>query len=439
MLKVSLISLGCAKNLVDSELMLGALKENQIDFTPDIDKADVVIINTCGFIETAKNEAIENILEVVALKKEGKIKGIVVTGCLSERYKAEIEKEFPEVDAFLGTGSYNNIVKAVLSAVQNENYLSFEEKENHNIDGERVLSTPSYTAYLKLSEGCDNCCSYCAIPSIRGKFRSRTMENILTEAKKINQNGVKELVLIAQDSTRYGLDLYGEYKIAPLLKELCKIDFEWIRLLYCYPERVTDELLEVIANEEKIVKYIEMPVQHASGKILKLMNRKGDKESLLALVQKIREKIPNVVLRTTVIVGFPQETKKDFEELATFVKEAKFERLGAFTFSAEEGTLAYSLKGQIDEADKLRRQEIIMQEQNAISAAFSEKQKGKTLKVLVEGYDKYIECFYGRSPMEAPEIDGKVFFKSKNAHNNGDFVNVEITDTMDYDLVGEIK
>lgn len=438
-MKVSLISLGCAKNLVDSELMLGVLKENKIEYIPDIDKADVVIINTCGFIETAKNEAIENILEVVALKKEGKIKGIVVTGCLSERYKSETQKEFPEVDAFLGTGSYNQIVKAVLSAVQNENYLSFEEKEKHNIDGERVLSTPSYTAYLKLSEGCDNCCSYCAIPSIRGRFRSRTMESIVAEAKKLSENGVKELVLIAQDSTRYGQDLYGEYKIAPLLKELCKIDFEWIRLLYCYPERVTDELLEVIASEEKIVKYIEMPVQHASGKILKLMNRRGDKESLLALVKKIREKIPNVILRTTVIVGFPQETKKDFEELATFVKEAKFERLGAFTYSAEEGTPAYSLKGQIDEDVKTRRQEIIMEEQNAISAAFCEKQKGKTVKVLVEGHDKYIECFYGRSPMEAPEIDGKVFFKSKNAYNNGDFVAVTITETWDYDLYGETK
>ncbi len=437
MINVALISLGCAKNLVDSELMLGVLKENDINIVIEPYLADVVVINTCGFLEQAKQEAIESILEIIELKKEGKIKGIIVAGCLSQRYKEEIEKEFPEVDGFLGTGSYNEVFNAVTKILKGNKFSSFNDREQHNIDGQRVISTPSYSAYIKISEGCDNLCSYCAIPLIRGAFRSRKIENIVNEAKLLAKKGVKEIILIAQDTTRYGLDLYNEYCLPKLLNELCKIEqLVWIRVLYFYPERITDELLDVMANEEKIVKYIEMPIQHSSEKILKAMNRKGNSQSLLELIKKIREKIPNVIIRTTVIVGFPNETKKDFLCLATFVKEAKFERLGVFTYSQEEGTKASLFKGQISQDEKLKRQEIISFEQNIISEQFCAKQIGKTFKVIVEGYDKYGECYFARSYMEAPEIDGKIFIKSQNPLKTGDFYDVIINETMEYDLIG---
>ena len=438
-IKAGLISLGCAKNQVDSELMLGILSENGVEITAKEEDADVIIINTCGFIEQAKTEAIENILEIIELKKEGIVKGIIVTGCLSERYKNEIEKEFPEVSAFLGTGSYNKIYETVKSVYNGEKYVAFDEKESHIIEGKRILISPPYTAYIKISEGCDNCCSYCAIPLIRGRFRSRKTESIISEAKLLTQNGVKEICITAQDTTRYGLDLYGEYKLAHLLNELCKINgLEWIRVLYLYPDKITDELLEVIAQNKKIVNYIDMPVQHASGRILKLMNRQGDKKSLLAIIKKIREKIPGVVLRTTVMTGFPQESEKDFEELAAFIKEAQFERLGAFCYSSEEGTKAASLSGQIDEETKQKRYENIMQEQYLIMQKHNEEQINKTLDTLVEGYDRYIKCYFGRSYMDAPDIDGKVFFKSEKRLSAGECAKVRITNISDYDLLGEI-
>lgn len=438
--KVSMVSLGCSKNQIDAEMLLAKLKNSGYELTGDISKCDAVIVNTCGFIQSAKEEAIENILELAELKKEGTIKAIIITGCLAQRYQMEIETEFPEVDAVLGIGSNDEICSAVGKALKNEKTFSFNNRENLCLDGERILTTLPHYAYLKIAEGCDNRCSYCAIPMIRGHFRSRPKEEIIKEAKWLAEQGVKELILVAQDTTRYGEDLYGSYQLASLLKEVCAVDgLEWVRALYCYPDKITDELLDVINTEPKAVKYLDIPIQHCNGDILKAMNRGQDKEILLKLFKDIRSKVDGITLRTTIITGFPGETDEQFNELCEFVNEVKFERLGCFAYSAEEGTKAAEMENQIEEEIKERRAEIIMNEQATIMQKLNEKKLNTAIRVMVEGFDKFGECYFGRSEADAPEIDGKIFFESANRNDlvMGDFVNVMLENVLDYDLVGK--
>ena len=436
---VGMISLGCPKNQVDAEIMLADLKKNGFELVSDAALAEVVIINTCGFIESAKKESIEQILEMGLLKKEGRIKKIVVTGCLAERYREELSREIPEADVILGIGSNSEICEAITRAISEDKVqISFGEKSCLALEGDRVLTTLPFYAYLKIAEGCDNCCTYCAIPQIRGRFRSREMESIVSEAKSLAAAGVKELVLVAQDTTRYGMDIYGKPSLAELLYKLNEIEeLVWIRILYAYPEVITDELCEAMAKLSKVAKYIDIPIQHSNREVLRRMNRGGDSESLLKLVKKLREKIPNVVLRTTLITGFPGESEEQFCELCEFLKEAKFERVGCFAYSREEGTVAADFEDQIDSETAERRADIIMRSQQRTVDEYNEKMIGKTLTVVVEGYDRYGEIYFGRSQFDAPDIDGKVFFGSGSPLRIGDFVEVEIIDAMDYDLVGE--
>lgn len=365
--KVSMLSLGCEKNRVDAEILLSNLKNSGYEIVPDVVLCDIAIINTCGFIDDAKRESIDEILNLIRLKENGIIKFIVVTGCLAQRYQEEVASEFPEVDAVIGIGDNDNIKNVIESVIKGVKYKNFPDKLNLPLNGDRLRTTPNYYAYLKVADGCDNRCTYCAIPLIRGKFRSRRIEDILKEAKVLAKSGVKELIVIAQDTTRYGEDIYQKLMLADLLNELCKIDeLKWIRILYCYPDRITDELLDVIANQDKILNYIDIPLQHCSGKILKSMNRQGDKKSLLKLIKKIRDKIPNVILRTTFICGFPGENDEDFTELCEFCNEVKFDKLGCFTYSKEEDTPSFYMQNQIEEDVKIRRQEIIMQQQISI-------------------------------------------------------------------------
>lgn len=436
--RVGMVSLGCPKNQIDAEHILFDLKKEGFEIVQDAALADVAIVNTCGFIEAAKQESIDEILELCTLKQEGKIKAIVCTGCLAERYRDEILKEIPELDAVVGIGSNTELPDLIRKVLWDKTTVSsYGEKCNLPLEGGRIISTEPFYAYLKIAEGCDNCCTYCAIPSIRGRFRSRKMEDVVEEAKWLAQNGVTEIVVIAQDTTRYGEDLYGEPKLAQLLKELCKIDgLKWIRTLYSYPERITDELISVVRDEPKLVKYFDIPMQHCNGDILKRMNRHGNKEFLAELVNKIRKEIPEVTLRTTLIAGFPGETEEQFGELVDFVKDMKFERLGCFAYSVEEGTPAAKMDGQLDEEVKEHRAEIIMQEQMFISDRFNETMVGKKLEVVVEGFDRYAECWFGRSVMDAPEIDGKVFFTCEEKPAVGEYINVQIDDILDYDLIG---
>lgn len=436
--RVGMVSLGCPKNQVDAEHMLFDLKKEGFEIVADAALADVVIVNTCGFIEAAKQEAIDTILEFCTLKQEGRIKAVICTGCLAERYRDEVLKEIPELDAVIGIGSNDKLVRIIRDIYGGvKSITSFGEKESLCMNGGRIISTQPFYAYLKIAEGCDNCCTYCAIPSIRGRFRSRTMEDILEEAKWLAENGVTELVVVAQDTTRYGEDIYGKPSLAQLLEKLCMIDgFKWIRTLYAYPERITDELLDVIAREEKLVKYLDIPIQHCNKEVLKRMNRRGDKEFLTELINKIRSKIPDVTLRTTLIAGFPGETDEQFEELCEFVKEMRFERLGCFAYSAEEGTPAAGMDNHVPLKIRERRAEIIMEEQMFISDSLNEQDLDKTVEVVTEGFDRYAECWYGRSAKDAPEIDGKIFFISDKKLREGEYVNVHIDDTMDYDLIG---
>ncbi|MDO4419227.1 MAG: 30S ribosomal protein S12 methylthiotransferase RimO [Ruminococcus sp.] len=437
-IKVSIVSLGCAKNRVDAEMMLYKLKEAGFILKDDPAEGDAVIINTCGFIESAKQESIEEILELAKLKEEGKIKALIVSGCLAERYKADIKNEMPEVDAVVGLGANGDIVEAVKKALSGEGFESFPDKELMPLGDKRIGSTLPHYAYLKVADGCDNKCTYCAIPMIRGRFRSRTMESLLEEAKELANRGVKELNVIAQDTTRYGEDIYGKLMLPALLKELCKIEgIEWIRILYCYPDRITDELIDTIATEEKILNYIDLPLQHCNSRVLKAMNRKGDKESLTALINKIRERIPDVVLRTTLITGFPTETDEEFDELAEFAKELKFERLGCFAYSTEEDTPAAELE-QVDKDIRGYRADAIMRSQELTMEDWCKSKIGTIVKVLVEGFDRYAECFFGRSYADAPEVDPNVFFTSEEKVTIGDFVNVEVTDFLECDLIGEV-
>ena len=438
---VGMVSLGCAKNQVDGEVLMASLKNAGFLPVDDAALADIAIVNTCGFIESAKRESIEEILELAALKKEGKIKKLVITGCLSERYQKEMHQELPEADAVLGIGANGDIAPLLTKMMEENTYVeSFPDKSRMPLCGDRELTTPSYFAYVKIAEGCDNRCSYCAIPLIRGGYRSRTMESIEEECKSLVANGAKELVLIAQDTSRYGIDLYGEYSLAKLMARLCRIDgLRWLRVLYCYPDSITDELLDTMAREEKIVPYIDLPLQHASGPILKAMNRRGDRQSLTALMNKVRERVPGVVLRTTLITGFPGETEEDFTELAEFVKDVKFERLGCFAYSQEEGTPAAELPGQLDEEVKAHRAELIMDRQMEIMERQGMELIGKTLEVLVEGYDRYAECWFGRSWRDAPDVDGKIFFTTGGKRPRlGSFVQVRVEDCMDCDLTGRL-
>lgn len=435
---VGMVSLGCPKNQVDAELMLAKLAQAGFEITNSPYEANVVIINTCGFIDAAKQEAIDNILEMAEYKKQGFIDAIVVTGCLAERYKDEVIEQMPEIDAIIGIGGNADIVDVCLKALEGEGYAEFPSKYCLPLNGERLLTTPEYWAYLKIAEGCSNCCAYCAIPSIRGKYRSREMEDIIAEARSLAENGVKELVIIAQDTTKYGNDLYGELKLPELLRKLSYIDgIEWIRLLYCYPDSITDELLDEMRNNDKVCKYVDLPLQHADENVLRRMNRSGSKQELLELVKKIRSRVPGVIIRTTFITGFPGETQEEFNTLSEFVKEAEFDRLGCFAYSAEEGTKAAEMPDQIDEQTKIDRGDIIMQQQFEIFSRKQEERIGKTYKVLVEGYDSYTDAYCGRSYMDAPDIDSCVYFTSSVPLENSEFVEVRIINTKEYDLLGE--
>lgn len=434
--KVGMISLGCPKNQVDGEALLAKLAQAGYQIVNEIENSDVMIVNTCGFIEDAKREAIDTILEVAQYKEAGLISAIVVTGCLAERYQDEILKEMPEVDAVIGIGANSDIVKVCDKALCGIKTSNFPNKCYLPLDDERMLSTPPHWAYLKIAEGCDNRCAYCAIPGIRGDFRSRTIESVVDEAKSLVNRGVKEIILVAQDTTKYGQDLYGEYSLDKLLKELVKIDgLEWIRLFYCYPQRITDSLIDVIANEDKVCKYIDIPLQHSDATVLKNMNRVGDGNDYRVLLNKMREAIPGLALRTTFMVGFPGETDEQFENLCEFVKDMKFDKMGCFTFSPEEDTPAFDMENQIDEDVKKRRQEVLMNVQFFITEASNKGRVGNVYKVIVDSFadGKYT----GRSYMDSPEIDSGIIFTSNKELNIGDFVDVKITDFDGYDLIGE--
>ena len=437
-LRVGMVSLGCPKNQMDAELMLAKLRSAGMTITAESGLAEVVIVNTCGFINDAKQEAIENILEFGKLKEEGRVKKIIVTGCLAQRYGEELCREMPECDAVLGLGANGDIVETVNAVMAGETVKSFPPLICWPLDGDRLQTTPDFFAYLRVGDGCDNCCTYCAIPHIRGRLRSREMDRVVAEAEQLVADGVRELTLVAQDTTLYGTDTAGRSLLPELLDRLCAIeDLHWIRLLYCYPEHITDELIDTIARQDKIVKYLDIPIQHASGKVLKAMNRPGDRDTLTELIDRLRARIPGIVLRTTVMVGFPGETEEDFAELCEFLKEARFERLGCFAFSPEEGTVAAALPDQVPDAVKNRRRDIVMASQERVADAYNQAQVGKTVEVLVESFDRYAECWFGRTYGDAPDIDTKVFFTTKTRVVPGDFVQVKITDCMDWDLLGE--
>lgn len=438
--KIGMVSLGCPKNQVDAERILAELKNAGFEITNEEEKAEVIIVNTCGFIESAKAEAIENIIEVSAFKESGALKSLIVTGCLAERYKDQILTEIPEVDTVVTIGANKDIVKIVNDALEGKKELYSAPKNELSLTGDRILTTPFYTAYLKVAEGCNNRCSYCAIPDIRGNFRSLPIEDCVKEAEKLAAKGVKELVVVAQDTTNYGVDVYGKPSLPKLLKELTKVEgIHWIRTLYTYPDKITDELLDLIKSEEKLVPYLDIPIQHASDKILKKMNRRGTGADIEALIEKIRTKIPEITLRTSLITGFPGETEEDFTTLAEFVNKVRFDRLGCFAYSEEEGTHAAEMPDQIDPQIRQDRSENIMNDQMTIAEEKNEEKIGNIVEVLVEGYDSYIKCFYGRSAADAPDIDGKVFFMSQKNLEVGSFVNVLINDVIEYDLLGEIS
>ena len=440
-MKIGFVSLGCPKNQLDTEVMLHEVVAAGYEITPEEIEADVIIVNTCAFIESAKKEAIDNILDVAWLKKHRNLKAIIVTGCLSERYGEEILKELPEVDAVLGVGSIHRIVEAIEAVTKrkkkSEKFYAHDDCNSVALGGDRVLTTPDYAAYIKIAEGCDNRCAYCAIPSIRGKFRSRPMEDIVAEAKQLESLGVKELTVVAQDITRYGLDLYGKYALAELLHRITEeTEIPWIRLLYCYPDKITDELIAEMRDNPRILKYIDLPLQHISDHMLGAMNRHGDGKMIREVLAKLRREIPDIVIRTTFIVGFPGETEEDFAELCEFVKEQRFDHAGVFTYSREEGTAAYDLPDQIDEQIKQDRMDLLMREQMEINEDLNREKVGKIVEVICEDYDPVAEVHFGRSTADAPEIDGKVYFKNDTRIAPGSFVKVKVRRVVDYDLYG---
>lgn len=435
--KVALLSLGCAKNLINSEQMLCLLADAGFEIVPSAEEADAAIVNTCGFIDSAKMEAIENILSLGQLKKVGDLKKIIVTGCLSERYKDQLLEEMPEIDAIIGTGNYAEIVEVLEQAFESDRQISRYGDINAPVDEVgRIVITGGSWAYIKIAEGCDNRCAYCVIPSLRGKFRSRPMENILEEARALAETGIKELIVVAQDITRYGTDLYGKRQLASLLKELCKIDgIEWVRLHYLYPDEIDDELIDVIVENDKILKYLDIPIQHINDEILKKMNRRGTGGEIRELFKKIKEKMPNIVLRTSLITGLPGEGEKEFEELCEFLKEAKIQRAGVFPYSPEEGTPAAEME-RVDEDTAMYRAQRIMDMQYRIMAEYNRSRHGTTERVLCEGYDEDMCLFYGRSYAESPDIDGRIFISGENVEPDR-FYDVVMVDEIDGDLIGK--
>lgn len=438
---VSMVSLGCAKNLVDAERMLHLLREEGHTLTVEPGDAEIAVVNTCGFIQAAKEEAIETILELVQLKAEGTLKHIIVTGCLAERYQQEMAEQFPEVDAVIGLGDEVKLCDVIKRIAAGERVVQFAPKQQLPLTGGRVISTLPFFAYLKIAEGCSNGCTYCAIPQIRGGYRSVPMEEVLKEAQWLAESGVTELVVVAQDTTRYGEDLYGVSRLPQLLRALCQIEgFRWIRVLYCYPERISEELIDVIATEPKIVKYLDVPIQHCSGSVLKAMRRSGDEESLSRLFASLRERIPGITLRTTLMTGFPGETEEDFEALSAFVEKMRFDRMGCFAYSEEEHTIAASMPDQVEESVRQHRAELLTEQQMTISAALNEARIGTVTEAVIEGYDKWAECWFGRTAADAPDIDGKLFIPGTPAdgYRVGQYVTVEIFDMLDFDLIGEV-
>ena len=423
MIKVGMVSLGCSKNQVDAERLLALLPKGEFAVCPDPGQCQVVIVNTCGFIEDAKQESIDTILEFAALKERGDLRCLVVTGCLAQRYREELAREIPEADVVLGIGRNGEIAAAIRNALEGNRVLAFGPKEDLSLEGDRVLAGPPYSAYVKVAEGCSNRCSYCAIPLIRGDFRSRPMENILEEVRSLAARGIKEVNLVAQDTSRYGLDLYGAYRLPDLIHQVCAVEgIHWVRILYCYPDRITGELIAAMASEPKVCKYIDIPVQHGSGKVLREMNRQGDRRSILDVVRRLREGIPGVAIRTTMIAGFPGETEEDFAELQALVADAKFDRLGCFAYSQEEDTPAGEREDQLPEELRRHRADLIMEQQAPIAFAIAQSQVGRTMEVLVEG--KKGGQYYGRCYMDAPDIDTKVFFTSRTQCRPGDFVQI---------------
>jgi len=441
--KVSFVSLGCDKNLVDSEIMLGIIDREGYIMTPNSKEADIIIINTCGFIMDATEEGIENILKLASYKKKGSCKGLIVTGCMAQRYKKEIFNELPEVDAVVGTSDFGMIAEIIKEVVEGKQVLQISDANkllNEDLNLQRKLSTPSHFAYIKIAEGCDKHCTYCTIPSIRGKYRSRSMESLIAEATSLAEQGVKELILVAQDTSLYGNDLYGESKLHELLKKLSDIDkIKWIRILYTYPEHITKDTINEMATNEKVCNYIDMPIQHSDNEILKKMGRQTSTEKLKSIIKELRSNIPDIAIRTTTIVGFPTETEENFNNLIDFIKEVKFDKLGVFEYSKEEGTPAYNLPNHVSPEEKERRKNYVMEVQQNISAQKLQNSIGKVYKVIVEKKENENENSYsGRTYADSFEIDGVIFFNSIENLEIGEFVNIRVTHSTDYDLIGEL-
>lgn len=439
-MNILFISLGCDKNLVDTEVMLGLLASKGHQMVDDENEADIIVINTCCFIHDAKEESIQNILEMAELKKEGRLKVLIVTGCLAQRYKEEIIEEIPEVDAVLGTTSYDKILEAIDEALEGRHHIEMTDINSLPfVDAKRLVTTGGHFAYLKIAEGCDKHCTYCIIPKIRGNFRSVPMERLIKEAEELVEQGVKELILVAQETTLYGKDLYGEKSLHKLLRELCKISgIQWIRILYCYPEEITDELIQVIKEEKKICHYLDLPIQHASDVILKRMGRRTSKAQLKEIIEKLRTEIPDITLRTTLITGFPGETEEQHKELMEFVDEMEFDRLGVFTYSPEEDTAAAIMDNQIDEEVKADRQAELMELQQDIAFDLAEDMIGKEVLVLIEGKVADENAYVGRTYKDAPNVDGLIFVNTEEELMSGDFAKVKVTGALEYDLIGEI-
>ena len=437
-MKVSFISLGCAKNLVNTEQMMALCREAGIELQEQPEGADAVVINTCGFIDSAKNEAIDTILSMAQLKEDGRLGKILVTGCLTQRYQQEILDELPEVDGMMGTGSYGDIVPALRELMAGQRPRHFADINGPVEEFDRVLTTPGHYAYLRIAEGCNNRCAFCIIPYLRGKYRSRRMEDVLAEARQLADAGVKELIIIAQDITRYGTDLYGEHRLAALLRELCKLDFHWIRLHYLYPEEITPELIDTIAQEPKILKYIDLPIQHCNDQILRTMCRRSTKDELLELFATLRERIPGLVLRTSLITGLPYEDEAAFEELCQFLQDVRIERAGVFPYSPEEGTPAAKMLNRVDADEAQRRADLVVDVQSRIMDDFNESRMGDVTEVLCDGWDEQSQSFVGRSYAESPDIDGRIYFSAERDVQPGEFVPVRITGTMDGELTGEL-
>ncbi len=439
-MKLMFVSLGCDKNLVDTEVMMGLLVKKDITFTDDENEAEIIVVNTCCFINDAKEESVDTILEMAELKKNGSLKVLIVTGCMAQRYKQEIIDEIPEVDAILGTASYDKIVEVLDDVLAGGHHNVLEDlKRLPNNNTGRVITTGGHFAYLKIAEGCDKCCTYCIIPRIRGRFRSYPMEELVAQARELVAQGVKEILLVAQETTLYGKDLYGEKSLHTLIRELCKIeDLKWVRILYCYPEEIYDELIEVIKTEPKVCHYLDMPIQHANDDVLKRMGRRTNQQELRSIIAKLRREIPDIALRTSLIAGFPGETYEAHEEMMAFVDEMEFDRLGVFAYSAEEDTPAFSFPNQVDEEIKEEWRDELMELQQEVSMDKSESRIGKTYRVMIEGKVADENAYVGRTYMDAPNVDGYIFVNTDEELMTGDFVPVKVTGALEYDLIGEI-